>query len=666
MMKDNLIMSMPNGFLDELRNRLSIVDVIGRKVMWDNKKSNPGKGDMWAPCPFHHEKTASFHVEDTKGFYYCFGCQAKGDAIKFVRETENVSFMEAVGILAQEAGMQMPERDPQAQEKLDKGRELSDILEVANRFFRLSLKQQIGYNAQEYLKKRGMSQETQDQFEIGFAPAGNVLLKVLQDQGISVDLAIESGVVARPDDGRNAYDFYRDRITFPIRDVRGRLVSFGGRAMDQNARAKYLNGPERLIFDKGRALYNHGPARSACGRGSPLIVAEGYMDVIALSAAGLEACVAPLGTAITDRQLQMMWRMSPEPVIALDGDKAGLRAAYRLIDLAMPMLEAGVGLRFAIMPDGLDPDDLIKQRGPQVMRDVIDNALPMVSLLWRRETEGKDFDSPERRAALDKSLRGAIGAIQDLSIKRHYGDILKDMRFELFRGKKQSQGAKSFKPAANSRGKSGYGSRKQLALPSESVKTSMLVSDDPAQAEVMREAVILATLLKNPEQIEEFIIQLESLHSIYEEHRNIIRMLLIIGGDHTSEQLIELLAQEVGIQAVNKLFSHPTVKIAPSVRKPDPELAQRCLNEEFAKLKAKSGHGVAISEEMDILFDADDEKLTWRLRQAAEARNKAIKAEAEDRTEFDVAENGVEISRDEREVFQNLLNSLGAGRQNKK
>ncbi|MEN8875444.1 MAG: DNA primase, partial [Pacificibacter sp.] len=315
-------MSLPPGFLDELRERSSLTQVVGRKVMWDARKSNQGKGDMWAPCPFHQEKSASFHVDDKQGFYYCFGCHAKGDAISFIRETENASFMEAVEILAREVGMPMPARDPVAQQKSDKRAELAKVTEAAVRFFRMSLAQNSGRAAREYLDRRGMSEETRDRFEIGYAPNGNALLAHLKDNGVSEDMAIEAGVAAKPDDGRGNYDFYRDRIIFPIRDARGRAISFGGRSMDPNARAKYLNGPERLLFDKGAALYNHGPARSACGKGQTLVVAEGYMDVIALSEAGFEATVAPLGTAVTERQLQLMWRMHPEPVIALDGDKA--------------------------------------------------------------------------------------------------------------------------------------------------------------------------------------------------------------------------------------------------------------------------------------------------------------------------------------------------------
>lgn len=657
-------MSLPPGFLDELRTRLSLTDVVGRKVMWDARKSNAGKGDMWAPCPFHTEKSASFHVDDKQGFYYCFGCHAKGDAITFVRETENVSFIEAVEILAREAGMPMPERDPRAQEQTDKRSALAEVNEAANRFFRLQLQQSGGAQARAYLDKRGMKPETRDRFEIGFAPNGNALLRALKDQGISAELAIEAGVAAKPDDGREPYDFFRDRIVFPIRDGRGRLISFGGRAMDPNARAKYLNGPERLLFDKGAALYNNGPARAACGKGQTLVVSEGYMDVIALSEAGFEATVAPLGTAITDRQLQLMWRMSPEPVIALDGDTAGLRAAYRVIDLAMPLLQAGQSLRFAILPEGQDPDDLIKAKGASAMQEVLDAAVPMVTLLWRRETEGKVFDSPERRATLDKALRDAIRPITDASIKGHYGEILKDMRFQLFRpqrsgnGEARGGGRNGAPKRAWVPGPGGQGRYQVAAVPTAGLKASMIVSGDDNNADLMREAVVLAVLICNPGLALTFLPQLEGLHPRTEEHGALLHAILTHAEEVDAAALRENVIAMVGQEALDRLMSHPHVQIAPPVRRPEADTAQMCLTEELAKLKARRGYGVELAEGVEALLAADDEKLTWRLRQAAEARNRATKAEAEDRTEFDVADNGLALSRSEREAFHALLSKI--------
>ena len=432
-------MLLPPGFLDELRTRLSLSRVVGRKVTWDAHKSNQGEGDMWAPCPFHHEKTASFHVDDRKGFYYCFGCQAKGDAISFVRETENVSFIESVEILAGEAGLTMPARDPKAQEKYDRCSRLAEVMEQAVKFYSLQLKSGAGRDARDYLTRRGLDAQALDRWEIGFAPGGwRALWDYLRDRDVAEELVLGAGLVKSSNKGSKPYDRFRNRIMFPIRDPHRRCIAFGGRAMDPNDSAKYLNSPETELFDKGRSLYNHGPARQEAGQGRPLIVAEGYMDVIALAEAGYGASVAPLGTAITEHQLQLLWRISNEAVIAMDGDTAGRCAAMRTVDLALPLLEAGNSLRFALMPEGKDPDDLLRTDGSDAVRDVLEGAIPMIKLLWQRETEGKVFDSPERKAALDKSLREKITLIRDPSIRSHYVREFNDLRWQLFRPQRQS------------------------------------------------------------------------------------------------------------------------------------------------------------------------------------------------------------------------------------
>ena len=392
-------MTLPPGFLDELRNRVSIAQVAGRKVVWDTRKSNQAKGDFWAPCPFHQEKTASFHVDDRKGYYYCFGCQAKGNVIGFVKESENVSFMEAVEILAREAGMQMPARDPQAQQKADRHTKLAEVMNTAVRFFRLQLSSSAGAGARAYLEGRRLTPETLDQFQIGFAPDGwQNLWDHLTHKGVAEDMILATGLAKPSATGKRPYDTFRNRIMFPIQDARGRTIAFGGRAMDPGDAAKYLNSPETELFDKGRTLYNLAPARAAAGKGQPLIVAEGYMDVIALSQAGFHAALAPLGTAVTEHQLQMLWRITGEPIIALDGDKAGINAAYRVVDLALPLLAAGRALRFALMPEGKDPDDVLREGGPTAMQRLLGSTVSPVDLLWQREVEGKVFDSPERQS----------------------------------------------------------------------------------------------------------------------------------------------------------------------------------------------------------------------------------------------------------------------------
>ncbi|MEM8843223.1 MAG: DNA primase, partial [Pseudomonadota bacterium] len=428
-------MALPPGFLDDLRSRLTLSDIAGRKVIWDKRKSQPGKGDFWAPCPFHQEKTASFHVDDRKGFYYCFGCHAKGDMITFVRESENLSFIEAVEVLAREAGVEMPEqtRDPQAAEKRDRQSQLFEVMEQAVQLYGLAFRAGQGQIARDYVAGRLLTPETLKRFEIGFAPNSRThQTQHFRDQGL-LDQAITAGIVIRPEDGGAPYDRFRGRLMFPIRDPRGRCIAFGGRALSAEMNAKYLNSPDTELFHKGKVLFNHGPALDAARKAGTLIVAEGYMDVIALSQAGFAHAAAPLGTAITEEQLNLMWRMAPEPVIALDGDAAGLRAANRVIDLALPLLQPGRSLRFCLMPEGKDPDDLIKAGGPEAMQAALDAALPLVEMLWRREAEAEPVDTPERRAAMDARLREALGMIRDKGVRDHYGADLRDRRAQMFR-----------------------------------------------------------------------------------------------------------------------------------------------------------------------------------------------------------------------------------------
>ncbi|MEM1236811.1 MAG: DNA primase [Pseudomonadota bacterium] len=642
-------MSLPPGFLDELRSRTSLSSVAGRKVIWDPRKSNQGKGDMWAPCPFHQEKTASFHVDDRKGYYYCFGCHAKGDAISFVRETENVGFMEAVEILAGEAGMQMPERDPRAQEKADERTELAQVMEEAVKFFRLQLKTGAGAAARDYLAGRGLSGQALERWEIGFAPEGwQNLWDHLRGKGVEADKIVACGLAKPSDKGRDPYDTFRNRIMFPIRDPRGRAIAFGGRAMDPNDNAKYLNSPETLLFDKGRTLFNHGPAREAAGKGKPLIVAEGYMDVIALCEAGFTATVAPLGTAVTENQLQLLWRMADEPMIALDGDTAGLRAAMRVIDLALPLIEAPKSLRFALMPEGQDPDDLLKSEGPGAMDKRLEAALPLVQLLWRRETDGKSFDSPERKAALDKSLREALKQIKDPSLRGHYGEEVKRLRMELFGyGQGQGQGY------GHGRREAFVPGRRRPAAPQQTTKSSALavgLSEDE-----LREAAILATLIATPTAIPDFYTELEDM-ACGGDHARLQSILLTMPEDQARQEVI---AEKVGREALEKLFRLPHIAINPSVRAAgNLELARLTLAEEFAKLNAQRGHAREVAEAIEDLEGIADEGLTWRLGQAAEALQRAGRQDDDDKADYDTAPNGAKMNRDERSELDQLLEQI--------
>jgi len=652
-------MSLPPGFLDELRTRTSLSQVVGRKVIWDARKSNQGKGDMWAPCPFHQEKSASFHVDDRKGFYYCFGCHAKGDAISFVRETENLGFMEAIEVLAREAGLQMPARDPQAQAKADRRTQLAEVMEQAVQYYRLQLKTGAAAQARDYLAGRGLSEAAQDRWGIGFAPdARQGVFSHLTGKSVAPDLIIDAGLAANPDGGGAPYDRFRGRIIFPIRDARGRAIALGGRAMDPNARAKYLNSPETELFDKGRSLYNMKPAREAAGKGTPLLVAEGYMDVIALAEAGFGATVAPLGTAITEDQLHLMWRISPEPVIALDGDTAGLRAAMRLIDLALPLLEAGKSLRFCIMPPGKDPDDVVRSGGAGAMQKLLDGAQPLVTLLWRRETEGKNFDSPERKASLDKQLREAIRKITDPGLRAHYGDEIKRLRWELFNARPAQNTARK---QGTSRGQKSRGQGWNAAPmgATAGTKQSALAVTTGDVEDQLREAVILAVLLTHPGLVLQFEDALEDLECGLVDH-GMIRDALLRNADCEPQMVRAEILGQIGAGPLEKLLSQSHIQIVPAIRHPsDTDQAMLCVAEELAKLEAKRGAQREVTEAMQDIGHLVDEGLTWRLSQAAEARNKAEHGQTEDKTEYDTAPSGARINRDERSAFDALLKEIG-------
>ena len=632
-------MSLPPGFLDELKTRASMAQVAGRKVMWDQRKSNQGKGDMWAPCPFHQEKTASFHVDDRKGYYYCFGCHAKGDVVNFVQETENVTFIEAVEIIAREVGMQMPVRDPQAQAKADRRSQLADVMEQAVQFFRLSLKTAAAGEARDYLKGRGLDEAAQDRWEIGFAPNGwQGLWDHLTGKGVSEDLILDAGLAKPSNQGARPYDTFRNRIMFPIRDARGRAIAFGGRAMDPSDNAKYLNSPETELFDKGRSLYNHGPAREAAGKGTPLVVAEGYMDVIALAEAGFTATVAPLGTAVTEDQLHLLWRISDEPIIALDGDTAGLRAALRVTDLALPLLNGRKSLRFCLMPEGQDPDDFLRSKGEGAMKRELENSISMVELMWRRLVQLRPGEVPSlgKETQIETGITAAVAVIQNDSVRSAYKNTLRNLfrsqrwQWRKGRGETQKRGASS------------------------SAKMSALAAAGTAFEDQLREAVILATLVRHPDLVDQFTADLERLTTTRPEH-DAVRLALLQTGGGTTDEITAICGED----ALEKLTHARHVQIAPGVRPgAGQDVAELSVAEELAKLAARRGAMRELDDALEDFSGAADEVLTTRLRQAAEARNKSEKSGAEDRAEYDLGPNGARIKRDEKQKLTSLLDQI--------
>jgi DNA primase len=410
-------MAFPPGFLDELRARLSLSEVVGRKVSLKRRSGAEYAG----LCPFHNEKSPSFTVNDKKGFFYCFGCHEKGDVVGFVMKTEGLSFPEAVEKLAREVNLPVPRSTPAERERADRVSTLQQVVEEAARWFQKQLRLPVGRQGLDYLRGRGLEDTTIDDFRLGFAPdSRDGLLSHLKRENVPIDKIVEAGLAIQPDDNnREPYDRFRGRVMFPINDRRGRVIAFGGRVMGAGE-PKYLNSPETPLFHKGANLYCLDRAREAATKDRPVIVAEGYMDVIALHGAGFTGAVAPLGTALTEGQLAELWKLADEPYLCFDGDNAGRRAANRAAERALPLLRAGKSLRFLALPAGEDPDSLIRTRGADAIRRSLDLAQPLSDMVWTMETEGKPNDTPERRASLQRAIEQRVAEIADPVVRDFY------------------------------------------------------------------------------------------------------------------------------------------------------------------------------------------------------------------------------------------------------
>ncbi|ATQ41583.1 DNA primase [Caulobacter mirabilis] len=414
-------MRFDDRFLEEIKSRVRLSDVIGKTV----KLKRQGR-EYVGLSPFTKERSPSFFVNDDKGFYHDFSSGKHGDLISFLQETERLTFMEAVERLAAEAGMALPAPDPQFAEQEKKRQGLGDWMELAASWFEGELHRPVGKAARDYLTRRGLPEQEWKRFRIGFAPNNRTALKdYLITKGAKAGDLVEAGLLISPEDGGAPYDRFRDRIIFPIADARGRTVSFGGRAMDPEARAKYLNGPETSLFHKGRLLYGLPEARKLlhASNDEQLVVVEGYMDAIACQRANIPA-VAPLGTALTEDQMEVLWRLHPEPTLCFDGDGAGMRAAARSIDRALPLLKPGKSFKFAIVVGGKDPDDVLREQGPNALKAQLAETTPFVDALFTRERDAEPLDTPERKAGLKQRLRAAAGSIADKDLAQAYKDDL--------------------------------------------------------------------------------------------------------------------------------------------------------------------------------------------------------------------------------------------------
>jgi len=411
-------------WLDELRSRITLSTLIGRTV----KVTRAGR-EYKACCPFHNEKTPSFTINDEKGFYHCFGCSAHGDAIRWMTDQRGLSFMDAVKELAAEAGMEVPAADPRAAKKAEEQASLRDVTQAAADWFTQQLGSSNGAPAREYLTKRGISEATRKAFGFGLAPESRSALKEALKK-FPTAMLVESGMLIAVDD-KEPYDRFRGRLMIPIRDARGRVIAFGGRILG-DGEPKYLNSPDTPLFDKGRTLYNLDKASPASRQTNRIIVVEGYMDVIALSEAGIADAVAPLGTALTENQLGMLWRMVPVPVLCFDGDSAGQKAAMRAAMRALPLLRPGFSLAFATLPAGQDPDDLVRARGAEGFTAIVDEAQPLVERLWAHEVAAGPLTTPEERAALKTRLLAHADAIEDADVRHHYREAFRERLDALF------------------------------------------------------------------------------------------------------------------------------------------------------------------------------------------------------------------------------------------
>ncbi|SDG40728.1 DNA primase [Roseospirillum parvum] len=431
-------MAIPPAFLEELKERTRLSEVVGRKVRLQSK----GRGEHLGLCPFHNEKTPSFTVSDDKGFYYCFGCGASGSVIDFVMNTEGLAFPEAVEKLAAEVGMAVPTPDPETRRREARRATLVEVMELACQHFERLLKLPEGQAGRDYLTRRGLEAETLGRFRLGYAGSASGGLKAaLAREGVDEALMLEAGLIRRPEDGRAPYDYFRDRVIFPITDRRGRVIAFGGRVLDDR-QPKYLNSPDTPLFDKSRVLYGLAQAGEAIHQAGRVVVVEGYMDVIALARHGIREAVAPLGTALTESHLKALWSLAPEPILCFDGDAAGGRAASRAAERAVALLGPGRSLGFALLPAGRDPDDLLAAQGAPGMEAVLAAARPLADVLWDQLTAGQELTTPERRAALEARIETLVGRIDERTVARRYRDDFRGRAFALFRGGRGGRGGR--------------------------------------------------------------------------------------------------------------------------------------------------------------------------------------------------------------------------------
>ena len=550
-------MALTPQWLDELRARTVLSTLIGKSI----KVTRSGR-EFKACCPFHNEKTPSFTINDDKGFYHCFGCGAHGDAIRWMTDQRGLPFMEAVKELAAGAGMEVPAPDPRAAAKAEAAVSLRDVTEAAAQWFRERLADGEGAEARAYLAKRGLSAATISAFGLGYAPdARGRLREVLAKFGDG--LAVEAGMLIQPPgdapkDRQQPYDRFRGRLMIPIRDVRGRVIAFGGRILGQGE-PKYLNSPDTPLFDKGRILYNLDRAAPAARKTGRLIVVEGYMDVIALAQAGIAEAVAPLGTALTEAQIELAWRQVPVPILAFDGDAAGQRAALRAATRALPLLRPGHSLAFVTLPTGQDPDDIVRSGGAAAFDALTASPAPLVDLLWRTAFDGRANDTPEARAAVRKQLFDWADGIADRDVAAHYRQAFKERLDDAFFAPRQ-RAQRDF--AGGARGARASGSR---YAPPERAPSASLRDIAPAIDARLADAVI-AGLLHYPERLSHHAEALSALPVADRDSGQLLSAMtdIAFGGQETldTDALMAILADMAVYNKAQELLRADTIQFS--------------------------------------------------------------------------------------------------------
>jgi DNA primase len=597
--------SLSPAFLDELRSRTLLSALVG-KTLKITKAGREFKGC----CPFHNEKTPSFYVNDEKGFYHCFGCSAHGDAIRWMTDQRGLGFMDAVKELAQAAGMDVPAPDPKAAERAERANSLYDVMTAAADWFSAQLNGIEGAEARAYLDKRGITAPTIKTFGLGFAPDARGKLKTALAH-FGEDKLIESGLLIQVED-KESYDRFRGRLMIPIRDPRGRVIAFGGRILGAGE-PKYLNSPDTPLFDKGRTLYNLDLAGPESRKTDRMIVVEGYMDVIALAQAGIGDVVAPLGTALTENQLERLWRMTEAPILCFDGDSAGQKASIRAIGRALPALAPARSLNFVTLPAGQDPDDLIKSSGRATMDALLAAPETLVDRLWRHELGAKPLSTPEAKAGLRQRLVEQAQTIQHRDVREQYMAELRS------RADTITPARAPFRPGGA--GKSGYKPRGFEPAP---LGKTRVISGGGIEPQFGR--AILAGLLRHPALVLVCADALASLQigdSALDDLRHIVVEAAFDDPALESEALITI-CDSAGLGAlVRTLLNANTLAFSFTKPQADPELARRDLGIAIEALAARPELDAALAAATARLTEKWDETGFAEQTRLLEARRAA-------------------------------------------